>query len=142
MSESAEIVEIKEKRPVGRPSLYNPDFVDQVIELGKIGKSTEAIGATLGVGTATLYRWRDEFPEFREALDTAKEYELLWWEDIAQTHMIENRESDKINASIWSRSMAARFPKKYRESTKTEITGADGAPLISGIQVTFVQPNE
>tara|TARA_R110000868_G_scaffold102924_1_gene283535 strand:+ start:1691 stop:2119 length:429 start_codon:yes stop_codon:yes gene_type:complete len=142
MTESAEIVEIKEKRPVGRPSLYNPDFVDQVIELGKIGKSTEAIGATLGVGTATLYRWRDEFPEFREALDTAKEYELLWWEDIAQTHMIENRESDKINASIWSRSMAARFPKKYRESTKTEITGADGAPLISGIQVTFVQPNE
>jgi hypothetical protein len=56
--------------------------------------------------------------------------------------MIENRDSDKINASIWSRSMAARFPKKYRESTKTEITGADGAPLISGIQVTFVQPNE
>jgi transposase-like protein len=142
MTESAEIVEIKEKRPVGRPSLYDPAFVDQVIELGKIGKSTEAIGATLGVGTATLYRWRDEFPEFREALDTAKEYELLWWEDIAQTHMIENRESDKINASIWSRSMAARFPKKYRESTKTEITGADGAPLISGIQVTFVQPNE
>jgi hypothetical protein len=142
MTEFAEIVEIKEKRPVGRPSLYDPAFVDQVIELGKIGKSTEAIGATLGVGTATLYRWRDEFPEFREALDTAKEYELLWWEDIAQTHMIENRESDKINASIWSRSMAARFPKKYRESTKTEITGADGAPLISGIQVTFVQPNE
>lgn len=130
------------KRPVGRPSLYDPAYIDQVIELGKIGKSTEAIGATLGVGTATLYRWRDEFPEFREALDTAKEYELLWWEDIAQTHMIENRESDKINASIWSRSMAARFPKKYRESTKTEITGADGAPLISGIQVTFVQPNE
>jgi len=136
------MTEVAEKRPVGRPSLYDPAYIDQVIELGKIGKSTEAIGATLGVGTATLYRWRDEFPEFREALDTAKEYELLWWEDIAQTHMIENRESDKINASIWSRSMAARFPKKYRESTKTEITGADGAPLISGIQVTFVQPNE
>ena len=142
MTEVTEVVDVKEKRPVGRPSLYDPAFVDQAIELGKLGKSTEAIGATLGVGTATLYRWRDEFPEFREALDTAKEYELLWWEDIAQTHMIENRESDKINASIWSRSMAARFPKKYRESTKTEITGADGAPLISGIQVTFVQPNE
>ena len=130
------------KRPVGRPSAYDPAFCEKAIEMGKLGKSTEAIGSILDVGTATLYRWRDEFPEFREALDTAKEYELLWWEDIAQTHMIENRESDKINASIWSRSMAARFPKKYRESTKTEITGADGAPLISGIQVTFVQPNE
>jgi transposase-like protein len=134
--------EIAQKRPVGRPSLYDPAYIEQVIELGKLGKSTEAIGATLGVGTSTLYRWRDEFEEFRDALDTAKEYELLWWEDIAQTHMIENRESDKINASIWSRSMAARFPKKYRESTKTEITGADGAPLISGITVTFVKPDE
>jgi len=129
-----------EKRPVGRPSLYDPKYCEEVIALGKIGKSSEAIGAMLGVGTATLYRWRDEFPEFREALELAKEFELHWWEDIAQTHMIENKESDKINASIWSRSMAARFPKKYRESTKTEITGADGAPLISGIQVTFVKP--
>jgi len=134
------MTETTEKRPVGRPSLYDPKYCEEVIALGKIGKSSEAIGAMLGVGTATLYRWRDEFPEFREALELAKEFELHWWEDIAQTHMIENKESDKINASIWSRSMAARFPKKYRESTKTEITGADGAPLISGIQVTFVKP--
>ena len=132
---------IEEKRPVGRPSLYDPAYVDQVIELGKIGKSTEAIGAILGVGTKTLYNWRDEHPEFLHALELAKEYELHWWEDIAQTHMIENKESDKINASIWSRSMAARFPKKYRESVKQEITGADGAPLLTGIEVSFVKPS-
>jgi len=131
-----------EKRPVGRPSLYDPAYCDQVIELGKIGKSTEAIGATLGVGTATLYRWRDEFPEFREALDIAKDFELLWWEDQAMAYMVENKESDRLNASIWSRSMAARFPKKYRESVKQEITGVDGAPLLTGIQVTFVKPQE
>jgi hypothetical protein len=38
--------------------------------------------------------------------------------------------------------MAARFPKKYREQVKQEITGADGAPLLSGIQVSFVKPSE
>ena len=136
------MTETTEKRPVGRPSLYDPKYCEEVIALGKIGKSSEAIGAILGVGTATLYRWRDEHDEFREALSLAKEFELHWWEDIAQTHMVENRESDKLNATIWSRSMAARFPKKYRESTKTEITGADGAPLLSGIQVSFVKPSE
>ena len=130
------------KRPVGRPSLYDPAYIDRVIELGKIGKSTEAIGAILGVGTATLYRWRDEFPEFREALDIAKDMELYWWEEQAQAYMVENKESDRLNSSLWSRSMAARFPKKYRESTNTEITGADGAPLLSGINVTFVKPQE
>ena len=136
------MTETTEKRPVGRPSLYKPEYCEEVIALGKIGKSVEAIGAILGVGTKTLYNWRDEHAEFLHALDMAKEFELQWWEDIAQTHMIENKESDKINASIWSRSMAARFPKKYREQVKQEITGADGAPLLAGIQVTFVKPSE
>ena len=136
------MTETTEKRPVGRPSLYKPEYCEEVIALGKIGKSVEAIGAILGVGTKTLYNWRDENPEFLHALDMAKEFELQWWEDIAQTHMVENKESDKLNATIWSRSMAARFPKKYRESVKQEITGADGAPLLSGIQVSFVKPDE
>ena len=136
------MIETTEKRPVGRPSLYKPEFCEEVIALGKIGKSVEAIGAILGVGTKTLYNWRDEHSEFLHALDMAKEFEMQWWEDIAQTHMIENKESDRINATIWSRSMAARFPKKYREQVKQEITGADGAPLLAGIQVTFVKPSE
>lgn len=136
------MTETTEKRPVGRPTLYDPKYCEEVIALGKIGKSVEAIGAILGVGTKTLYNWRDQHEEFLHALDMAKEFELQWWEDIAQTHMIENKESDKINASIWSRSMAARFPKKYREQVKQEITGADGAPFLTGIQVSFVKPSE
>ena len=130
------------KRPVGRPSLYDPAYCEQVIELGKLGKSTESIGAILGVGTATIYRWRDDFPDFREALEIAKDFELHWWEEQAAAYMVETKDGPKLNSSIWSRSMAARFPKKYREQTKTEITGADGAPLLAGIQVTFVKPDD
>jgi transposase-like protein len=131
-----------EKRPVGRPSLYDPVYCEKVIELGKLGKSIEQIASNLGIGTRTLFSWKDAHEEFRHALDEAKEYELDWWENIAQNMMIESKEGDKLNSSIWSRSMSARFPKKYRESTKTEITGADGAPLVTGINVTFVKPNE
>jgi len=131
-----------EKRPVGRPSLYDPAFCDKVVELGRIGKSVEQISAILNVSLRTMYSWRDAHEEFLHALDDAKTYEQAWWEEQAAAYMVENKESDRLNASLWSRSMAARFPKKYRESTKTEITGADGAPLLSGIQVTFVKPNE
>ena len=132
--------ETPQKRPVGRPSLYDPAICEQVIELGKLGKSTEQIASHLGFSLRVFYKWRDEYPDFMHALEDAKQYEQYWWEEQAQAYLIENKESDKINTSLWSRSMAARFPKKYRESTKTEITGADGAPLISGIQVTFVKP--
>lgn len=132
--------EVQEKRPVGRPSLYDPAYCEQVIELGGKGKSIEQIGAILGIGTRTLFTWRDEHEEFRHALELAKELEQAWWEDMAQAYMVEEKESAKLNTGLWSRSMAARFPKKYRESVKQEITGAEGAPLLQGIQVTFVKP--
>ena len=136
------MTETVEKRPVGRPSLYDPSYCEKVIELGKLGKSVEAIASILEVGTKTLYRWKDEHEEFRHALEVAKEHELRWWEEIAQGYMLEHKDGERLNATIWSRSMAARFPKKYRESVKQEITGADGAPLLQGIQVTFVKPDE
>jgi len=129
-----------EKRPVGRPTLYDPAYCEKVIELGRIGKSVEQIAALLNVSLRTMYSWRDAHEEFLHALDDAKTYEQAWWEEQAAAYMVENKESDRLNASLWSRSMAARFPKKYRESTKQEITGADGAPLLTGIQVTFVKP--
>jgi len=131
-----------EKRPVGRPTLYDPKYCEEVVTLGRIGKSVEQIAANLNVSLRTMYLWRDTHEEFMHALDDAKTYEQAWWEEQASAYMVENKESDRLNATLWSRSMAARFPKKYRESTKTEITGADGTPLLSGIQVSFVKPNE
>jgi transposase-like protein len=135
-------VPVLEKRPVGRPTLYDPAYCSKVVELGRIGKSVEQIAAILDVSLRTMYSWRDAHEEFLHALDDAKTYEQAWWEEQASAYMVENKESDRLNATLWSRSMAARFPKKYRESTKQEITGADGAPLLTGIQVTFVKPNE
>jgi hypothetical protein len=131
-----------EKRPVGRPTLYKPEYCEEVVTLGRIGKSVEQIAANLNVSLRTIYLWRDTYEDFMHALDDAKTYEQAWWEEQASAYMVENKESDRLNATLWSRSMAARFPKKYRESTKTEITGADGAPLLSGIQVSFVKPSE
>jgi len=133
------MTDIAEKRLVGRPSLYDPKYCEEVIALGKLGKSVEQIASTLGFSLRVLYHWRDKHDEFLHALEYAKELEQAWWEDQAHAYMVETKEGPKLNSSLWSRSMAARFPKKYRESTKTEITGADGAPLISGIQVTFVK---
>ena len=126
---------------VGRPTLFDPSYCDKVVELGALGKSLEQISSNLGVSCRVLYDWRDKYPEFLRALEQAKEAEQTWWEDQAQAYMLEHKDADKLNASIWSRSMAARFPKKYRESVKQEITGENGAPLLTGIQISFVKPD-
>jgi hypothetical protein len=136
------MTETTEKRPVGRPTLYDPAMCERVVELGKLGKSVEQICANLNVSLRAIYLWRDTHEDFMHALEDAKTFEQAWWEEQAAAYMVENKESDKLNASLWSRSMAARFPKKYRESTKTEITGADGAPLLTGIQVSFVKTDD
>ena len=135
-----DIVSVPEKRPVGRPTLYDPAYCETVRELGRIGKSIEQICYQLNISIRTIYLWKDTHEEFMQALEDAKTFEQAWWEEQAAAYMVENKESDRLNATLWSRSMAARFPKKYRESTKQEITGADGAPLVTGIQVTFVKP--
>ena len=132
----------EDTRPVGRPSLYDPSYCDKVVALGALGKSVEQISSNLGVSCRVMYDWRDRYPEFLRALEEAKEAEQTWWEDQAQAYMLENKDGPKLNASIWSRSMAARFPKKYRESVKQEITGENGAPLLTAIQVSFVTPND
>jgi transposase-like protein len=131
-----------EKRPVGRPTLYDAKYCEEVIELGKLGKSVEQIASRLGFSLRTMYLWRDQHEDFMHALEEAKQHELAWWEDQADAYMVETKDGPRLNASLWSRSMAARFPKKYRESVKQEITGENGAPLLQGIQVTFVKPNE
>ena len=131
-----------QKRPVGRPTTYDPEYCERVVELGKLGKSIEQICYDLNTPVRTLYEWRDRYPEFSQALTDAKDYEQAWWENQAHAYMVETKEGPKLNASLWSRSMAARFPKKYREQVKQEITGADGMPLVTGIQVSFVKPNE
>ena len=130
------------KRPVGRPTLYDPSLCDAVIDLGRKGKSVEQIACALNLSLRVLYKWRDEHEEFMHALEDAKQFELGFWEDQAASYMVETKEGPKLNSSLWSRSMAARFPKKYRQEVKQEITGADGAPLLTAIQVSFVEADD
>ena len=126
---------------VGRPTLFDPSYCDKVVDLGALGKSVEQIATFMGVSLRVIYLWRDTYPDFMHALEDAKAAEMNWWEEQAQAYMLEHKDGAKLNASIWSRSMAARFPKKYRESVKQEITGENGAPLLTNIAVSFVNPN-
>lgn len=124
---------------MGRPSSYDPAYCERVIELGKEGASVVEMAADIGVCRATLEEnWPAAHPEFLEAFTRAKLHSQAWWEKTGRVGMVENT----INASIWSRSMAARFPKDWREVKGTELTGKDGGPVeqnVTGIEWTVVK---
>ena len=116
---------VKEKRPVGRPSKYKPEFCQQIIELGKQGKSIAQMAAHFDVDKASIFRWMDESEDFRTALARAKAHSQTWWENKAQ----ENMDNRNFNAQLWLKSVASRFRDDYTERTQTEITGKDGGAV-------------
>lgn len=109
---------------LGRPSVYRKEFCNRVCELGAEGYSIAEMAADIGVTRQTLYEWADSKPEFSNAFTRARELSLSWWEAQARLGLY-NRDGVSLNASLWSRSMAARFPADYTE--KRDLVSSDGS---------------
>jgi hypothetical protein len=105
---------------MGRPTLYKPEFCEQVIELGKQGKSITQIAAKLDVDKATVLRWKDEKEDFSTAMSRALTFSQEWWEDQAQVGLTDRN----FNAAIWHKSVVSRFREDYAEKR-------DDAPQIT-----------
>lgn len=119
------MAEVKEKRPVGRPSKYKPEYCEKVIELAKKGYGWAQYAAEFEIDRTTLFDWRDQHPDFSTALTRAKVLEQAWWEEQAHKGMF----ADKFNALVWKTSVQARFRDDYTERKETTVTGADGGAI-------------
>jgi len=105
--------------PAGRPSLYKPEYCEQVIELGKAGKSQVQIAVALNIPRSTMHSWAKEHEEFSAALTRAKECEQDWWENTGQKGLT----ADKFNSAVWSKSMSARFREEYTDRVEQNHSG-------------------
>ena len=110
---------------LGRPSAYKPEFCFTVAAAGAEGKSKSVIASELGVTLRTLYNWMMEYPDFFHAMEQAETDAQAWWEEAGRKAMF----MPGFNAAIWSRSMAARFPRDWRENKNVEVTGRNGGPM-------------
>lgn len=124
--------------PAGRPSEYDPTYCERVIELGKQGASVVEMACAIGVSRPTLEtNWPEAHPEFLEAFTRAKMESQVWWEKKGR----DNLETQGFQQAMWSRSMAARFPHDWRETSRKELTGPDGAPMeLTRIERTIIDP--
>jgi hypothetical protein len=107
----------EEPMPAGRPTSYRPEFCDDVIELGKQGKSLAQMCAHFDIARQTIDNWAEQHPEFLEALSRAKVHCQAWWEDKGMDGLA----AGKLNAPVWKKSMEARFRDDYTE--RREISG-------------------
>lgn len=114
---------------IGRPSGYDPAYCEMVLAWGAEGKSKAWMAAKLGVVRQTLENWAQEYPDFLDAITRSRDLAQAWWEDIGQDHILSKPGGGTLNAGVYSRSMAARFPEDWREKTETALTGANGGPV-------------
>jgi hypothetical protein len=56
----------------GRPTKYKEEYCGIASKLCQLGATDNDVAEALGIGTTTLYRWRNEYPDFRKALKVGK----------------------------------------------------------------------
>ena len=114
-----------EKPKMGRPTKYKPEYCERVIDLGREGKSIAQMAAAFDVDKASIFRWIEEYEDFRTAFARAKALSQTWWEDKAQQNLTDRN----FNAQLWLKSVASRFREDYTERQQTELTGANGGAV-------------
>ena len=108
------------KRPVGRPSEYDPSMLDKIIEIGKIGGSQVEMAVEIGVSRETFYRWKDELPEFCDTVKKALDLSQSWWEKQGR---VATFAGDGFNATSYIFNMKNRFKEDWRDKVETEHSG-------------------
>lgn len=93
-----------------------------------LGLPHEQIAVLVGIDDKTLRK------HYRNELDAGKAKANA---KIAQTLFSKATAGDTASLIWWTKAQM-----RWSETMKQEVTGADGQPLVSGIQVTFVKPNE
>lgn len=96
--------------------------------LAAVGIRFEDIASKLEIGQDTLVKY------YRKELDEGR---IDANASIGKTLFEQAKAGNTTAAIFWLKTRAG-----WKETSVTEMTGADGQPLISGIQVSFVKPNE
>lgn len=112
---------------MARPSEYKSEHCKRIVELGQSGASVAEMAYELGCVKNTLNNWAEQHEEFLTAFTRAKLASQVWWERKGREGM--EKSSQEFQSSVWSRSMAARFPEDWRETVRNEQTGKDGGPI-------------
>jgi hypothetical protein len=122
----------------GRPSKYTPELGAEVCERIARGETIEGMAELAHMpSSTTIYRWRVEKDEFREAFARAREQSAMPFEEraIRYCDRLENARSVtevqglKEAAQILKWAAGVRAPKTHGDLTKLEHSGSGGLPL-------------
>jgi len=103
---------------LGRPTMYRPEYCEELIEHMSRGLSFHSFAGKVGVSRETLYNWAERYPEFLYSKKIGEQKSLYFWETTGNDGMREKEHKDdegktlykeKLNSAIWIFNMKNRF---------------------------------
>lgn len=120
----------KDGEPFGRPTKYDPKFVQMAIEyIGEQGKSVTQFARFIRVAKSSIYEWAKEHKDFSDALQLANDWSQAHWEDKLEGMMY----SKEVNAPLVKLYFANRF--KWTEKASEDTEDAAAQPLSITFEV-------
>lgn len=116
------------KHPGGRPTKYEKRFCQMLVDDMGAGYSVTAFAGSIGVSRSTINEWAEQHPEFSEALSMGKAKRLRFWEQTAISVAAKGTGGPGA-ASVITFGLKNMGGDEWSDTTKTEVTGRDGAPL-------------
>lgn len=107
--------------PVGRPTKYNPEHNELLIEMMSQGKSVVQFCAAIGIARKTFYEWVKLNEEFSNTFIRAKTLCEAHWETELQSMMYDS----KVNAPLVKMYFTNRF--NWTDKQQTDHTSSDGS---------------
>ena len=117
-------------KPVGRPTEYNEDLCQKLIDHMAEGLSFESFGAVVFQGKSTLYEWATRHKDFAEARATGQELSRAYWEKLGRDYVISRSESitnvgsnsASINSAVYGMIMKNRFGYRDKQPDEVPVT--------------------
>ena len=125
------------KRPVGRPTKFDPNKIPELLEAAKNGASKAKLAVILGIHRDTLYDWTRSNPEFSDIVKQCEVLSQVWWEDQGMMGM--TGVNPEFNATAFIFQVKNRFRGDYMDTSRTEITGKDGGAVQIEAKVVDVE---
>lgn len=109
---------------------YDEKFRNKFIDTfrSKLGNVT-ATCKQMNVDVTTFYKWKKDFPEFKEKVETIQYQEAG---DYVESKLFERIKDGDTTAIIFA--LKTRFRGKGY-STQVELTGANGTPILQNVEV-------
>lgn len=151
-------------RPVGRPTLYREEFIQEMEDFFNIEPYTERVmkdkegnekdvklvpskfptlarfATKIGITRETLHDWATAKNANGELKNPKFAYAYKKAKDSQEALLVEGAMAGAFHATFSI--FTAKNVCGWKDKTEQEVTGADGSPLLAGIKVSFVKPND